>query len=221
MAMLTLDCARCGERQMTHDVLHCTRSGNEFEYFLQCRACNKSTVWGVERRGNSPRPDELVSQAALLNPYVVVGEVVRPRGGSVDCPDHVPADLKLVFDEAVDCISIGAWNAASAMFRKIVDQLSKDKMAAAPTPPPDNRTRYNLKPRLDWLFANNLLPAEVAPLANAIREDGNDGVHNAPLGRDDALDVQDFTIELLERLFTLPGRLQEAEARRAARRAAP
>ncbi|MET4259869.1 hypothetical protein ABIC09_004827 [Bradyrhizobium sp. S3.12.5] len=83
---------------------------------------------------------------------------------------------------------------------------------------PESRTRFNLKPRLEWLFANNLLPKDVEVPADCIREDANDAVHNAPLGKDDALDIQDFTVELLEALFTLPGRLKEAEARRAARR---
>ncbi|MEH2534323.1 hypothetical protein V1277_006380 [Bradyrhizobium sp. AZCC 1588] len=44
------------------------------------------------------------------------------------------------------------------------------------------------------------------------------GLYNAPLGQADALDIQDFTVELLEALFTLPGRLKEAEARRRAQR---
>jgi hypothetical protein len=225
MAMLTLDCARCGERQMTHDVVACSiHSANgqhEFEYFMQCRACNKSTVWGVSRFGTNATPDKIMGHNGPANALVTIGQVARARGGVVNCPAFTPTDLKLIFDEAAECMSINAWNAASAMFRKIVDQISKDKMAAAPTPPPDNRTRFNLKPRLEWLFANGLLPLEIQPLANAIREDGNDGVHNAPLGKDDALDVQDFTVELLERLYTMPGRLQEAEARRAARRANP
>jgi len=95
-------------------------------------------------------------------------------------------------------------------------------MKAAPGgPPADKRTRFNLKPRLEWLFQNGFLPKEVEALADSIREDGNDGVHNAPLGEADALDVQDFTIELLEALFTLPGRLKDAEARRATRRSSP
>jgi hypothetical protein len=51
-------------------------------------------------------------------------------------------------------------------------------------------------------------PIELSPavargfaLADAIREDGNDGVHNQPLGEADALDLQDFTVELLEALY--------------------
>jgi hypothetical protein len=66
------------------------------------------------------------------------------------------------------------------------------------------------------------LPPAVArgfALADAIREDGNDGVHNQPLGEADALDLQDLTVELLEALYTVPGRLKDAEARRVEREA--
>ncbi len=154
-----------------------------------------------------------------IDHIVSIVDLVRPKMAVISAPDHTPPDLRLVFDEGAECLSIGAWNASSAMFRKIVDQISKDKMNSAPGgPPADKRTRFNLKPRLKWLFDNNLLPKAVEALADSIREDANDGVHNAPLGEADALDVQDFTVELLEALYTLPGRLREAEARRAQRR---
>jgi hypothetical protein len=226
MAMLTVDCVRCGERKMTHDVQSCGVYNDQggtvhWEYCLQCRACNKSAVWRVDRYGSYPVPSELIKRATPIDEYIDIIEAIRPRGASEECPEYTPADLKVIFDEGANCMSIGAWNAASAMFRKIVDQISKDKMSAAEVQPPDNRTRFNLKPRLMWLFANNLLPTDIEALADAIREDGNDGVHNAPLSKDDALDVQDFTVELLERLYTVPGRLQAAEERRAQRRARP
>lgn len=139
---------------------------------------------------------------------------------ALDAPEHTPPELKLMFDEGANCLAIGAWNASGAMFRKILDQISKDKMnSASAGPPPDRRTQFNLKPRLKWLFDNNLLPKELEPLADSIREDANDGVHNAPIGEDEALDIQDFTVEFLETLFTLPGRINDAQVRRAARRA--
>ena len=43
-------------------------------------------------------------------------------------------------------------------------------------------TRFALKPRLTWLFENSLLPKEIELLADSIREDANDGVHNARRG---------------------------------------
>lgn len=223
MPMITLDCARCPERKMTHDVISASQYTEglvRFEYTVQCRTCKKSAIWEVARVVNAGTPVELMGLKDSVNPYVKVVGVVRPKGDRLPAPDHTPPDLKLMFDEGAECISIGAWNASSAMFRKILDQISKDKMSAAPGgPPADKRTQFNLKPRLAWLFANGHLPKELEALADSIREDANDGVHNAPLGKDDALDIQDFTVELLEALYTLPGRLKEAEARRAARRA--
>lgn len=223
MAMLTVDCVRCGALKMTHDVRSCTgyfdQGKRVFEYHLQCRACYKSAIWHIEKAPNQADPAELLKQQTPLDAHVRVIGAVKPRISTVPTPEHTPPDLALIFDEGAECISIGAWNAGSAMFRKILDQISKDKMNAAPGgPPADKRTRFNLKPRLEWLFANNLLPRDVEALADCIREDANDAVHNAPLGKDDALDMQDFTVELLEALFTLPGRLRAAEARRAARR---
>jgi len=225
MAMLTLDCARCGAQRMTHDVQVCTRYHEDrscFEYAVQCRACNKSSIWKIGHATNQADPAKLAQADHLIDQKVGRVELVRPRATALPAPDHTPPDLKLIFDEGAECLAIGAWNASSAMFRKIVDQISKDRMNAAPNgPPTDKRIRFNLKPRLKWLFDNSLLPKDVEALADSIREDANDGVHNAPLGEADALDVQDFTAELLEALYTLPGRLREAEARRALRRGAP
>lgn len=222
MAMLTVDCARCQERKMTHDVRAYTKyyeGAERYELLLQCRACYKSAVWHViERYGNSDVP-QVCKRDDSVNDFLHVVGVIRPQGAVEQAPAHVPHELKLIFGEGAECLSIGAWNASGAMFRKIIDQISKDRMNSAPGgPPADKRTRFNLKPRLAWLFANNLLPKNVEPLADAVREDANDGVHNAPLGKADALDIQEFTVELLEALFTLPGRLKEAEARRAERR---
>ena len=223
MPMLTLNCARCPERKMTHDVLGCAQylgeRGPRYEYFVQCRTCNKTAVWEVAPVNGQHDPSKQMGSQFSLNGVVKIVGLIRPSGTAVQAPEHTPPDIKLIFDEGASCLANGAWNASSAMFRKIVDQISKDKMNSAPDgPPADKRTRFNLKPRLEWLFGNSLLPREVAALADSIREDGNDGVHNTPLGEADALDVQDFTVELLEALYTLPGRLREAEARRALRR---
>jgi uncharacterized protein YeeX (DUF496 family) len=127
--------------------------------------------------------------------------------------------LPTIFDEGAECLAIGCWNASGAMFRKILDQISKEKLPIE-NGPTDNRTRYNLKQRLEWLFANNLLPKEIEQFADCIREDANDAVHDHAIGEAEANDTLDFTVELLERLYTMPGRLQVNAARRLARREA-
>lgn len=222
MAMITLDCARCGAKRMTHDVLTCSQfsdGSKQFEYSVQCRACGRAAIWSVDARYTNSLPDKLAARDHTIDASIASVELVRPRIAALEAPEHTPSDLKLIFDEGANCLAIGAWNASGAMFRKILDQISKEKMNAAPSgPPSDQRTQFNLKPRLKWLFDNDLLPKTLEPLADAIREDANDGVHNAPIGEDEALDIQDFTVEILETLYTLPGRIRDAEARRAQRR---
>ena len=170
MAMLILDCARCAERKMTHDVMSCSeyleQRQKHFEYFVRCRACGKTSTWEVAQvAGQHPPPNQAASKNIVNEGVSVVG-LIRPRGTAIAAPEYTPADLKLIFDEGANCITIGAWNASSAMFRKIVDQISKDRMNAAPGgPPADKRTRFNLKPRLQWLFQNGHLPKEVEALA--------------------------------------------------------
>lgn len=85
----------------------------------------------------------------------------------------------------------------------------------------NNKTRHDLGLRLPWLFDNGILPDGLRGLSTCIREDGNDGAHQGTLTREDAEDLLDFTIALLERLFTEPKRLEQAKERRERRRNPP
>ena len=69
-----------------------------------------------------------------------------------------------------------------------------------------------------WLFGSGRLPQALQDLSHAVKEDGNDGAHAGILTAQDAEDLLDFTVALLERLYTEPKRLELAVARRAARR---
>ena len=80
------------------------------------------------------------------------------------------------------------------------------------------KIRRSLGLRLPWLFAQGLLPVAVQELSACIKEDGNDGAHVGSLTQADAEDLMDFTIALLERLYTEPERLRLAQARRDSRR---
>src|SRR5260370_39881292 len=78
----------------------------------------------------------------------------------------------------------------------------------------NNRTRRDLGPRLPWLFEQGRLPSDFRDLSSCIREDGNDGAHQGTLTRQEAEDLLDSTIALLERIFTEPRRLEIAKERR-------
>jgi hypothetical protein len=154
----------------------------------------------------------------INNYFEHVGHISLKDAGATVAPDHVPPEIAKVFEEATRCVAVECWNAAGAMFRLCVD------MATEPLVPKENiagltaHTRKNLGPRLEWLLENGKLPAELSGLSECIREDGNDAAHRGALGKEDAEDVLDFTIALLERMFTEPERLKLAEARRQERR---
>src|SRR5262245_38359493 len=103
------------------------------------------------------------------------------------------------------------------MFRLCVD-ISTRSLLPKPDQPgttqPTAKERRDLGLRLAWLFKNHHLPPSLEELAKCIREDGNDGAHMGSLGQEDAEDLLDFTVALLERLYTEPERLRLAQERR-------
>ena len=105
------------------------------------------------------------------------------------------------------------------MYRLALDIVTKELLPTDTSVEPNSRVRRSLGLRMGWLFANSSLPKDLQNLADCIREDGNDGAHDASLSEQDANDLSDFIFELLRRIFTEPEKLKLAEDRRAARRA--
>ncbi|PKQ80783.1 hypothetical protein AOX56_11125 [Aeromonas sobria] len=71
---------------------------------------------------------------------------------------------------------------------------------------------------MDWLFEHGHLPVALKELAECIKDDGNDGAHEGILSKVDVDDLIDFTVTLLERLYTEPRKIELAKERRLARR---
>lgn len=136
-------------------------------------------------------------------------------------PDHVPEQIGNIFREGATCASVECFNAAAAMFRLCIDLATKPMLPDpdADCPQPSKHQRWNLKPRIEWLLAQEKLPGELADLLDNLREDGNDGAHAGTLGQADVDDLADFANLILQRLFTDPERLRLARERRDARRA--
>ena len=110
------------------------------------------------------------------------------------------------------------------MFRKVVDKATRDMLPPQPEDEDKNhpdfiawKVRKDLKLRLEWLVGHGKIPATLEPLLESVREDGNDAAH-ATIGKEEAEDLLDFTVVLLETLFTLPGQIEANRARREARR---
>ena len=234
MSLLVTDCPRCGTKSITFDVLSqhpgapVPQGWNQFEIFCICRACKHSTTF-ILSLGNDAivarhlsQSAGLVNYANTLNDHVKIVRFVSLRDNvSVKAPEHVEGELKNAFDEGSACLSIECYNAAATMFRLCVDLATQPLLpdsADTTKSQPNSKQRRNLGLRLPWLFENRLVPSDLRELAHCIKEEGNDGAHAGTLTKEDAEDLLDFTVALLERLVTEPKKLKLAEARRQARR---
>jgi hypothetical protein len=229
--IIVYDCPRCGAKDMTFDVLQTIKSyishdwQRHFEAFSICRNCQSSTtiVIGVrdydERAHFETNPPTTIKGS--LNPrFNIAGHVSLKDTGAILPPDHVPQIVANAFNEAAVAVVTKSPNAAGAMFRLAIDLTTRPMLPAEEREGLNQKVRRDLGLRLAWLFKNGFLPRELEELSRCVREDGNDGAHAGTLTMEDALDLQDFTVALLERIFTEPERIRLAGERRAQRRAA-
>jgi hypothetical protein len=233
MAILVTDCPRCTAARMTFDA----RKSNElpkggevdwyrnYELFCVCRNCHRATTFYVTLKEFDLRdvlsatpPEEL--KGSLNDHFRIRGFVNLKDLGQQLPPEHVPDSIALAFREGATCVATECWTGAGAMFRKCVDLATTPLVPIEATRGLKRRQRHDLGPRLEWLFDNSRLPSDLRDLSAAIHQDGNDAAHAHFLTKEDAEDLLDFTYQLLERLFSERGRLEEAKARRDARRAA-
>jgi hypothetical protein len=229
MAELVANCPRCGTARITFDVTALVRVDfrygwqHIFEAFGVCRNCSRSTIFVIEEttghdiqlfKNDSP----LKVKDSLNNYFSVRGFINLKDMATAKPPEHVPEPVANVFKEAATCLTVGCWNAAGSMFRACVDLATRPLLPEEETAGLNHRTRRDLGLRLPWLFDNGRLPNDVREISACIREDGNDGAHQGTLTKEDAEDLLDFTVALLERLFTEPRRLEIAQERRKERR---
>ncbi|HVU86084.1 MAG TPA: DUF4145 domain-containing protein [Pirellulales bacterium] len=236
-AEIVSDCPRCGSLSITFRVTAANLRPVEFahgwvrsyELFAICRNCGKATVLIAEQSQYADinvlqTHGPLIFQDSLNNHFHLRGFLSTKDNQSIEAPEHVPAPIAGVFNEGGTCVAVGCWNAASAMFRKCVDLatrelLPKERSEGESDQPGLNRkVRRDLGSRLPWLFENKSLPEDLRELASCIHQDGNDAAHAEFLTEADARDLLDFTVALLERLYTEPAKLAAAAKRRAARR---
>jgi hypothetical protein len=229
MSELVTDCPRCAAVKITFDLLASTKVGqqhgwqNWYEAFCICRHCHKSTVFVLAESGIDEQRAiakiGLEKLAVSVNNLVRVERYISARDrATTPPPEHLPENIKLAFEEGAVCLSVNCFNAAGTMFRLCVDHASTALLPAADQPGLNAAVRRSLGLRLQWLFDNGHLPQAMRDLSHAVKEDGNDGAHAGILNAKDAEDLLDFTVALLERLYTEPKRIELANARRSARR---
>jgi hypothetical protein len=214
---------------MTFDVLRTVHVHQEhgwlnwFETFSVCRNCKRTTVFLISQKEYKfqEHPHQMSPEKidASLNPHFKVARYINlTDNAQVRAPDHTPPDIAKVFAEAATCLANECWNATGAMLRLSIDLATKGLLPLEEVEGLNAYARKNLAPRLAWLIDHQILPEALRDLSSCIREDGNDAAHDGSLQKADAQDLLDFTIALLERVYTEPERLKLARERRDARR---
>lgn len=232
MAMFLGDCPRCNSKRVTFDARSIADLSSYnigvSELFCVCRICRKSTVFVCKVRDF--RISDLIKSDNFLhsintqsvNDFLETMDIVSQKDNSIqDMPTYLAENVEKVFREGAVCLNTGCFNASATMFRLCIDLVTLPLLpddTANIAEKPNSRQRRDLGLRLRWLFDHGHLPSDLKGLADCIREDANDAAHRGNLEKVDAEDIRDFTVLLLERLFTEPGRLKLAEERRAARR---
>lgn len=231
MAEFVGDCPRCGSAKVTFDikgdaVVNISGLTYHFNALSQCRACLQCTIFLLSNTvpssshswddGNLTR-----GMGSLFKLFSIDGHVSIANDAGIAPPDFVPDHIDRIFREGSSCLAIGCFNAAGSMFRLCLDMATKSLLPAADGDGGPNRAqRTRLFDRLGYLFEVGIIPRSLEPLATCVREDGNDAAHDGTLAKADAEDLLDFSRILLERIYTEPARLAEAQQRRAERRGA-
>jgi hypothetical protein len=224
MLSLHEDCPRCSVKKITFDVVATRVLGSggasrmQYEVMAACRSCSKSTLFIVENRyANSDPLNGLYGydDTVINDSYDIVSFVNIANLAVVPPPDHVPQDVAEVFREGATCHNVRCYNAAGAMFRLVLDLATKNLLPAPSLAGgPSSAQRKKLFDRLEWLFDQQLLPGSLRGLADCVRQDGNDAAHDGSLAKADSEDLLDFSLVLLERVYTEPARVTLAQERR-------
>lgn len=219
MIELLLDCPRCYAKHTTFSVLGVNNpSGNgRYELFCKCRNCHRSVIFQTDLYAQAINAINQNKNANITKEMINTSVVCIRPGKQVLPPEHLPEDIGINFNEGAECYSIGCHNAAATMFRLCLDKATKSFLPDDTTNP-NAAIRRSLGLRMNWLFDNGHLPVSLKDLAECIKDDGNDGAHDGILSKADVDDLIDFTITLLERLYTEPKKLELAKQRRIERR---
>jgi hypothetical protein len=229
MAELIADCPRCGSRRITFDVTDAHTFAESYgwkrhyEAFSVCRNCRRTTIFvlsdSVDRDYEHVHKQGLLNLKKSLNNYVDIDDYVSIKHeATVAPPEHVPEDIEAAFREGATCAAVGCPNAAGTMFRLCIDLATRPMLPEGEAEGLTWKVRRDLGLRLPWLFKTGRLDRSLEDLSSCIKEDGNDGAHAGTLSPEDAADLLDFAVELLERLYTEKRRLELAKERREARR---
>lgn len=114
-------------------------------------------------------------------------------------PDNTPHKIAKYFDQATSSLEHANYDAAGAMFRKVIDITSKEL----------GEKNGHLVQRINNLASKGLITKDMKDWADEIRLSGNEAVHDEEdYTKEECEEILHFTELFLMYTFTLPAMLE-------------
>ncbi|WP_281659114.1 DUF4145 domain-containing protein [Halobacillus sp. Cin3] len=142
-----------------------------------CPSCNKPTFMTSDKKEQVPGPR--------------VGNGV----------EHLPDEIKSIYEEARNCISINSYTSAVLICRKILMNVSVTKGA---------KEGEKFITYVNYLEERGYMPPDSRAWVDMIRKKGNEATHEIPsITKTDAIELLEFTEMLLRFIYELPGKMNK------------
>lgn len=125
--------------------------------------------------------------------------------------EDVPQHIAQAASEATLCFSVFAYRAVGSLARAVIEATAKDKKAEG----------KDLAKRIDALRDGDHIRRHTQEQAHEIRHFGNDMAHGDfvdPVTKEDAAEVIELMVEVLDEVYQSPARLERVRAARLAKK---
>lgn len=226
MNQIVYDCPYCKSKNMTFDIIV-----DNYDHEYQEAYARKYDSSAIE-----PDPEALFysmtvryyalcqcreSKCQQTVPFILerqaseikIIDILRtPANLSYKCPEYVPKNIEDKFNEAAQCYAYHCFIASAAMLRLCIEITTKDLLI-------DNKDKeQKLHKRIEILCNQGLIRQRLKEFATEIRFEGNDAVHDGCIDQDNLEATFEFTIFLLQELYTDKKEMELVKERRAQRK---
>ncbi len=203
-------CPHCGTKSRFNDIFpvisNIRKDEIGFHYLERCQECG-GIVYSISNIDkNAPVSKGIITSSISESEKTKEIEIFSYPFVSMISPIKISDSFEKSFIEGVKCLNVNAPYAAVSMFRKCLQIIAEDKKADGEV----------LEKKLESLCISGILAANLKEFSAIIRDIGNDGAHPNKYepSIDDAKDILDFLLLLLDYLYILPEKAEELKRRR-------
>lgn len=213
---LVSTCPYCKTEKIPFDIKGFSHANNENAYiFSICNHCAEPTIFLIHPKNDDSKHIPILNEdyQQSINDYFTIKNITRPPENiSYQCPEHVPDSIQAKFDEAAQCHANDCIVASSIMLRLCLEKVIKNLLKT------NEEQERKLFDGIKTLSEKNIISKKIYNFAEEIRSDGNYAAHEGEMSLENLEDLFDFTIALLEDVYTQPKKLELSRERRAQRK---